>query len=158
MQKLLLSLLLVAFGFVMLSCEKSDGPDPGNQKTNEELAVEKLTGGSNITWTVANGGSVSKDGNPVTADFSGLELRLISSATSRSYSTTANSLFDQSGNWSFVGGNLDKIQFTGNQPAAGREISFSRNGDKLTLIFNIPLPNARVTALAGSYVFELVKK
>ena len=158
MQKLLLSLLLIALGIVTLSCEKSDGPDPGNQKTDEELAVEKLTGGSNITWTVANGGSVTKDGQPVTGDYSGFELRLISSATSRTYSTTANSLFDQSGNWSFVGGNYDKIQLTGNQPAAGREISFSRNGDKLTLIFNIPLPNARITALAGSYVFELVKK
>lgn len=158
MQKTLLSLLLIAFGFVMLSCEKTDGPDPIKQKTDEELATEKLTEGSSITWTVANGGSVSKDGNPVTADFSGLELRLISTATSRSYTTSASSLFDQSGSWSFVGGNFDKIQLTGNQPAAGREISFSRNGDKLTLMFNIPLPNARVAALAGSYVFELVKK
>lgn len=158
MRKPLLSLLLIAIGFVILSCEKSEGPDPNKQKTNEELAVEKLTGGSNITWTVANGGSVSKDDSPVTSDFASLEIRLISSASSRSYTSTPNSLFDQSGNWSFVGGNFDKIQLTGNQPAAGREISFSRNGDKLTLKFNIPLPNARVSALAGSYVFELVKK
>lgn len=157
MQKTLLSLLF-AFGFLLLSCEKGDGPDPIKQKSEQDLAVEKLTGGSNITWTVANGGSVSKDGNPVTADFSGLELRLISTASSRSYATTTNSLFDQSGDWSFVGGNFDKIQFSGNQPAAGKEISFSRNGDKLTLKLNIPLPNARVTALAGSYTFELVRK
>ena len=158
MQKTLLSLLLIAVGFVFLSCEKSDGPDQTKQKSEEDLAVEKLTGGSSITWTVANGGAVTKDGNPVTGDFSSLELRLISTASSRSYTTTTNSLFDLSGDWSFVGGNFDKIQFSGNQPAAGKEISFSRNGDKLTLKFNIPLPNARATALAGSHTFELVRK
>jgi len=145
-------------GILMISCGGTDDPDPTPQKTAEQLAIEKLTGGSSITWTTANGGSVSKDGNSVTADFSGFELRLTSTATSRNYTTTSNPLFDQNGTWSFVGGNFDKIQFTGSLPAAGREISFSGNGDKLTLNFNVPLPNARVTALAGSYVFELVKK
>jgi hypothetical protein len=158
MQKSVLNLLFFAFGFLLLSCGGTDNPDPSPQKTAEQLAVEQLTGGSTITWAVANGGSVSKDGNPVTVDFSNFEFRLISTAASRSYTTTSNSLFDQSGSWSFVGPNFDKIQLTGSQPAAGREISFSRNGEKLTLTFNIPLPDARVTALAGSYVFELVKK
>jgi len=83
---------------------------------------------------------------------------LISAASNRTYSTTDNLIFDRSGTWSFLGGNYDKIQLSGNQPAANKEISFSRNGDKLTLKFNIPLPNVRVNALAGSYVFELVKK
>lgn len=159
MQNQLLNLLFLCLGFLIASCGGTDSPDPSPQKTAEQVAVEQLTGGSTITWTTANGGSVSKDGNAVTADYSGFELRLVSTATNRAYTTTTpNPLFDQSGNWSFAGSNFDKIQLTGSQPAAGREISFSRNGDKLTLTFNIPMPNGRVAALAGSYVFELVKK
>lgn len=158
MQKRLLNLMMLVIGMLVFSCEKNEGPDPTDQKDAEEQALDQLTGGSNITWTVANGGSVTKDGQPVTGDYSGFELRLISSATNRTYSTTDNPIFDQSGTWSFSGENYDKIQLSGNQPAAGREISFSRNGDKLTLKFNIPLPNARVNALAGSYIFELEKK
>lgn len=158
MQKTLLYLLMFSIGMLVFSCEKSEGPGRGGEKTAEEQALEKLTGGSNITWAVANGGSVTKDGHPVTADYAGFELQLIASSTNKTYRTTANPVFDQSGTWSLVGGNYDKIQLTGNQPAAGKEISFSRHEDKLTLRFNIPLPNGRTTALAGSYVFELVRK
>lgn len=158
MQKTLLYLSLLTFGMFVFSCEKGDGPGPTGQKTAEEQALEKLTGGSNITWVVANGGSVTKDGQPATADYAGFELQLVASSTNKTYRTTANPVFDQSGTWSFIGGNYDKIQLTGNQPAAGREISFSRHDDKLTLRFNIPLPNGRTAALAGSYIFELVKK
>ena len=158
MQKRLLNLMMLVIGMLFFSCEKSEGPDPTDPKNAEDEALELLTGGSNITWTVADGGSVTKDGQSVTGDYSGFELRLISSASNRTYSATDNPIFDRSGTWSFLGGNYDKIQLMGNQPAANKEISFSRNGDKLTLKFNIPLPNVRVNALAGSYVFELVKK
>lgn len=158
MQKRLFILMMLVVGMLVLSCDKGEAPDPSDQKSIEAQAVEKLTDGSQITWIVANGGSVSKDGQSVTADYMNFELRLISTGTSRNYSTTANPIFDQSGTWSFLAGNYDKIQLSGQQPAAGKEISFSRNGNKLMLVFNIPLPNARVTALAGSYVFELVKK
>jgi len=77
----------------------------------------------------------------------------------KKYTTTSNPLFDPSGTWEFSGNNFDKINLSGAQPAAGKEISFSRTGDKLMLTFTVPFPEqARVTALAGSYVFELVKK
>lgn len=159
MHKSLIILLLCSFASIFMgACGGTDKPDPSPQKTAEQTAVEQLTGGSSITWATANGGSVSKDGNPVTADFAAFELRLISTATNRTYTTSSNSLFDQNGNWSFAGGNFDKIEFSGSKPAAGREISFSRNGEKLTLTFNIPMPGGRTTALAGAYVFELVKK
>lgn len=158
MQKPFLYLILLSMGMLIFSCGESEGPDSNGQKSAEELALEKLTGGSSITWAVANGGSVSKDGQPVTADYAEFELQLISSSANKTYRTTANSIFDQSGTWTFLGGNYDKIQLTGNQPAAGKEISFSRQEDKLILRFNIPLPNGRTTALAGAYIFELVKK
>lgn len=160
MQKSLVYLLLLAVGFFFSSCDGKDDPSPSKEKTAEELAVDALAGGSNITWTVANGGMVSKDEKPVTSDYSNFNLRLTTTATQRTYTTTPNAIFDQNGSWSFVGNNFDKIQFTGSQPAAGKEISFTRTEDRLWLRFNIPMPgpNKRVTALAGSYVFELVKK
>src|SRR5690554_546615 len=158
MHKSLVFPLLCFLGIFIVSCGGSDDPTPSPQKNPEQEALEELTGGSNITWTTANGGSVTKDGSPVMVDYSGFELRLTSTASNRTYTTTPNPVFDQSGNWSFAGGNFDKMQFTGSQPAAGREISFSRNGDKLTLNFSVPMPNGRVSALAGSYIFELVKK
>lgn len=158
MQRSLLSFLLIATASMLLSCGGDGEPTPSPQKNAQQQAVEQLAGGSTITWTVANGGAVTKDGQSLTGDFSGFELKLIDSGNGRTYATTANPLFDQNGNWNFVGESLDKILLTGKQPAAGKEISFSRNGDKLTLTFNVPVPNARVEALAGSYVFELMKK
>ena len=158
MQRSTITLLLLLASFFLSSCG-DDGQDAPAEKTQEEIALEKLTAGSRITWTVSNGGLVTKDDLPVTADYSGFELLLISRSTNRTYTTTANPLFDQSGNWSFVGGNFDKIQLTGSQPAAGKEISFTGDGETLTLIFTVPLPaNARVSALAGTYKFVLVKE
>src|SRR5690606_1113523 len=127
MKKQLLNIMMLVIGLLFFSCDESEGPDPGDSKNAEDQALELLTGGSNIIWTVANGGSVTKDGQPVTGDYSGFELRLISTASSKTYSTTENPIFDRSGTWSFLGGNYDKIQLSGNQPAANREISFSRN-------------------------------
>lgn len=158
MQKTVLVSILSCL-FFLGSCGGNDGPDNPGEKTAEQVAIESLTGGSSIIWTVANGGSVTKDGQNLTADYAGFELRLISGASNKTYTSTPNPLFDQNGSWSFAGGNYDKIQLTGAQPAAGKEISFTRTDDRLTLAFTVPMPsNARVTALAGSYLFELVKK
>lgn len=158
MQKTVLLFFLAAV-FFLGSCGGKEGPDTPGEKTPEQIAIESLTGGSSMIWTVANGGSVTKDAQNVTSDYAGFELRLITGASNKTYTSTPNSLFDQNGSWSFAGQNFDKIQMTGTQPAAGKEISFSRTDEKLILNFTVPLPsNARVTALAGSYIFELVKK
>lgn len=155
MQKSLLYLQLILLGIFLVSCG-GDDPDPAKAKTAEQIAIEALAGDTNINWTVANGGSVTKDDQPITAEYTGFELRLISNKT---YTTTANPLFDQNGSWSFAGDNFDKIILTGSLPAAGKEISFTRTTDKLRLMFTVPMPtNGKVTALAGSYVFELIKE
>ena len=156
MQKSLLYLPLILLGIFLVSCGGDDDPDPAKEKTAEQIAIEALTGGTNVNWTVANGGSVMKDDQPITAEYAEFELRLVNNKT---YTTTPNPLFDLTGSWSFVGANFDKIELAGSLPAAGKEISFTRTADKLRLMFTVPLPtNGKVTALAGSYLFELVKE
>ena len=156
MIKIFLRIVLAQlFVLHVMSCKEED---PTPQETREEVAVRELTDEGNANWVVANGGSVIQDGNNVTADFLGFEIRFVANQEKK-YTATSNSLFDPSGTWEFVGSNFDKIQLSGALPAAGKEISFSRTGDKLRLIFTVPFPEqARVTALAGSYVFELVKE
>ncbi|MEX2511791.1 MAG: hypothetical protein WD398_02700 [Cyclobacteriaceae bacterium] len=149
---------LMVVATVPFSCGDGDnGENP--QKSPEELAIESLTGesGSQV-WTVGNGGSVSKDGVSKNAEFENFELRFISNNAANSYTTSSGQLlFDSSGSFSLQGNNLDIIVLTGTQPAANKEISFTKNQDNLRLEFNVPAPqNARVTALAGFYVFDLV--
>ena len=143
---------------LLFSCGDDDG-DGGPQKTAEELATEELTGttGSQV-WAIGTSGSVSKDGSLQTAEFTEFEIRFISNNTGRSYTTKGgNLLFDTSGSWGFEGSNLDKIILSGNQPAANKEISYTKNQGNLRLEFVVPAPqNARATALAGLYVFDLV--
>ena len=160
MQRALLYIVSVfSAGVFLFSCNGNGDTDPQGEKSKEQLATEALTGGNHLVWTVANGGSVTKDGQQITADYQNFELSLISNANDNTYSSKPNPLFDLLGSWSFAGENFDKIQLTGELPAAGKEIAFTRNGDQLRLVFTVPAPsNARVNALAGSYVFELVKK
>jgi len=160
MRKIMLhTFWIFAAGVLLYACNGGGDTDPQGEKTKEQLATEALTGGSHIVWTVANGGSVSKDGQSLTADYQNFELSFVTNANNRTYSSSANPLFDRLGDWSFAGENFDKIQLSGSSPAAGREISFSREGDRLRLQFAVPMPvNARVNALAGSYIFELIKK
>lgn len=156
MIKIFLRILLAQlFVFSVMSCKDEE---PASQESPEEIAVRELTDAGNANWVVANGGSVTQDGNNVTAAFSEFEIRFVSNQE-RKYTSTSNTLVDASGTWGFSGNNFDKIQLSGMLPAAGKEISFSRTGDKLILMFTVPFPEqARVTALAGSYVFELVKE
>ncbi|MFC4873740.1 hypothetical protein [Negadavirga shengliensis] len=146
-------------GLVLLSCKDDDnGIGP---KTAEQLATESLAGpDGSQTWTVANGGTVTKDGSSETANYANFELRFIANNTGRSYTTSGGGmLFDASGNWNLEGDNFDKIILAGNQPAANKEISFTRNQDNLRLEFTISAPeNSRVMALAGYYIFDLKLK
>lgn len=154
---LLMSLLASS---VLLSCKENGGSTPEPTKTPEERAIEALTSGTSQVWTVAGGGSVSRDNLSVTSTYQSFELSLAATGTTRNYQTfNNNGLFDNNGNWSFLGTNLDKISFSGTAPAAGKEISFTQTGNDLVLRFSIVAsPGARTEALAGTYVFTLKKK
>ncbi len=155
-----LSLLAFAVIFTLVvSCKEKE--NPVTKKTPEQLATEALAGTGTAQWTVAGGGSVTRDGQNVTTTYATFELFLNAGAT-KTYSTVnAAELFDANGNWSFAGTNFDKIILTGTKPAATREISFTQTGTTLRLEFRIPAPGARVdgtASLSGNYTFNLVKK
>jgi len=154
----LFSLLILGLSLSIFSCG-GDDPAPA-LKTPEQLAVENLANDGSATWSLNNGGSVTKDGTSQTASFSGFEITFNAANENRTYSTVnSNNIFDANGNWSVTGNNLDRVVLTGNQPAAGQEIQFTRSGDNLRLNFTIPMPPAaRTTAVAGTYVMELRKK
>lgn len=152
-------LAFIAIIGLIQSCG-DDEPDPP-QKTAEELAVEALTGTGTLTWEIAGGGTVIREGSPVTDLYQNFELTLNSGSSKTYNSKNNNDLFDGSGSWSFAGSNFDKIILTGSKPVAAREISFTRTGDNLKLLFTIPVPGARINgvfAVAGSYEFNLLKK
>lgn len=155
---------LAFLAIVMIGLQScgGDDPTPDPPKTPEQLATEALTGTSGSqAWAVAGGGSVNRDGRPVTDLYASFEL-ILNSGSSKTYtSRNNNDLFDNNGNWSFAGTNFDKIQLTGTKPAASRELSFTQTGTNLTLTFTIPAPGARINgifAVAGNYTFVLIKK
>ncbi len=153
-------LKFVLFFSLLVAC-KEKGELPDTKKTPEQLATEALSGTGTAQWTVAGGGSVTRDGQNVTSTYATFEL-IFNAGTSKTYSTkNGGELFDANGNWSFAGTNFDKLILTGSKPAATREISFTQTGTTLRLDFRIPLPGARVdgtSALSGNYTFNLVKK
>lgn len=153
---------LIPFLILLLLSLQScgDDPVPPTPKTAEELALEALAGTGTKTWTLTLG-SVKKNGTDVTSTYSGFELTF-NAGTSKTYtSKNTNDLFDTNGTWNFAGANFDKIVLSGTKPAATREISFTESSGKLTLIFTIPQPGARLfgtQAVAGNYEFVLNKK
>lgn len=156
-KSLLFSLFMFTMSMAIFSC---GGDDPAPEiKTPEQLAVEQLANDGSATWTLANGGSVTKDGVAQTANFTGFEIQFNAANENRTYSTVNNNnVFDANGNWYITGNNLDRVILTGSQPAADRDIQFTRNGNNLRLNFTIPMPGARTTAVAGAYVMELRRK
>ena len=156
-----LSFLKFVLFFSLLVACKEKGELPDTKKTPEQLATEALSGTGTAQWTVAGGGSVTRDGQNVTSTYATFEL-IFNAGTSKTYSTkNGGELFDANGNWSFAGTNFDKFILAGIKPAATREISFTQTGTTLRLDFRIPLPGARVdgtSALSGNYTFNLVKK
>ncbi|AFL86209.1 hypothetical protein Belba_3721 [Belliella baltica DSM 15883] len=162
MNKLFLNLFLIsAFGLVLFGCKKKDDPAPS--KTPEELAIENLAGESSLTWTVANGGSVTRDGNSETNVYQNFEITFSANANSKTYNTiSGGEIFDSSGNWNFVTGDLSKFTLAGTRPASGPEISYTRSTNDLILTFSIVAPGADINipgaALAGNYKFSLKRK
>lgn len=138
-----------------------DKPAPTPPKTPEQLATEALTGTGTQAWGIAGGGKVTRGGSDVTDLYPTFEL-ILNSGSARTYtSRNSNDLFDPNGNWAFAGTNFDKITLTGTKPAATREMSFTQSGNGLKLVFSIPAPGARINgtfAIAGDYVFDLIKK
>lgn len=138
-----------------------DKPDPTPPKTPEQIATEALTGTGTQAWGIAGGGRVTRGGSDVTDLYSTFELILNSGSAKTYTSRNSNDLFDPNGNWAFAGTNFDKFTLTGTKPAATREMSFTQSGNGLKLVFTIPAPGARINgtfAIAGDYVFDLIKK
>ncbi len=156
-----LSIFPLILIFSLLFACKEKGETPDTKKTPEQIAIESLAGTGTAQWTVAGGGSVTRDGQNVTSTFATFEV-FLNAGASKTYSTRNSAeLFDENGTWSFAGTNFDKFILTGIKPAATREISFTQTGTTLRLDFRIPVPGARMdgtSALAGNYTFNLVKK
>jgi hypothetical protein len=142
-----LVILLLCFGF-LASCGEE-------QKTPEELAIEKLTGEIGITYTVGTTGYVKRNQVDESTFYPNLNLKL--QGTTKSYTSSgADDLFDASGNWEFVGTNFDKIRLTGSKPAAQVDISYTKNGQDIILVFSVPTPpGGRVASLTGNYEIKL---
>lgn len=155
-----LPVFAIFFSLILLQSCWNDSPEP-DQKTPEEIALEELSGEGSLTWEISGGGTVKRDGTAVTDIYQNFELTLNSSGSKSYSSKNSNELFDAAGNWTFEGDNFDKIMLSGSKPAAEREMSFTRTGDNLKLIFTISVPGARqngTSAVAGTYEFDLVKK
>ena len=147
MKKLLSIVLLFCLG-LLASC----GEDP---KTPEELALEKISGAQGFTYTLGTTGYVKRNQVDESKFYPGLSLRLV--GTTKSYTSSgAADLFDASGNWEFVGTNFDKIRLTGSKPAAQVDISYTKNGQELVLVFSVPTPpGGRLASLTGNYEIKL---
>lgn len=162
MKAIFLRLALIAIILGTFSACGGDDPAPTPPPpTAEELALEKLTGpNGSQAWGITGGGTVIRDGRPVTDLYQNFRLVLNATATRTYTSANNNDLFDTSGNWSFTDGTFTKFELTGSKPAAGREITYVQTDDDLRLDFTIPAPGARINgvfAIAGSYTFNLKK-
>jgi hypothetical protein len=146
--KKLFPILLLCLGLLFSAC----GEDP---KTPEELALEKISGAQGFTYTLGTTGYVKRNQVDESKFYTGLSLRLV--GTTKSYTSSgAADLFDASGNWEFVGTNFDKIRLTGSKPASQVDISYTKNGQELVLVFSVPTPpGGRVASLTGNYEIKL---
>jgi len=134
----------------LASCGEKEAP-----KTPEEQALEKLSGDLGFNYTLGTAGYVKRNQVDETRFYPGLSIRL--QGTTKSYTTTgATDLFESSGNWEFVGTNFDKIRLTGSKPASQVDISYTKTGKDLILVFSVPTPpGGRVASLTGNYEIKL---
>ena len=145
---------LFPFLFLCIICFASCG-EKETPKTPEELALEKLSGDLGFNYTLGTAGYVKRNQVDETRFYPGLSIRL--QGTTKSYTTTgATDLFESSGNWEFVGPNFDKIRLTGSKPASQVDISYTKTGKDLILVFSVPTPpGGRVASLTGNYEIKL---
>jgi hypothetical protein len=147
--KKLCYLLVLSVWFFTACGEKVD------PKTPEELAIEKLSGDLGTNYTLGTTGYIKRNQQNESQFYPGFSIRLI--GNSKSYTTSgAPDLFDAAGNWEFVGTNFDKIRLTGSKPASQVDISYTKNGQELVLVFSVPTPpGGRVASLTGNYEIKL---
>uniref|UniRef100_UPI0040483CD2 hypothetical protein n=3 Tax=Algoriphagus sp. TaxID=1872435 RepID=UPI0040483CD2 len=141
--------------FFLASCgEKKEEPTPP-QKTPEELALEKLSGTQGITYSLGTAGYVKRNQIDESQFYPGFNFRV--QGSNKTYTTSgAMDLFESSGNWEFVGANFDKIRLTGSKPASQVDISYTKNGQDLILVFSVPTPpGGKVASLIGNYEIKL---
>ena len=145
--KKFLPFLLLCLG-LLASCAE----DP---KTPEEQALEKLSGEVGITYTLGTTGYVKRNQVDESNFYTGFTFRI--DGANKTYTTSgAADLFEASGNWEFVGTNFDKIRLTGSKPASQVDISFTKTGQDLVLVFSVPTPpGGRVDSLTGSYEIKM---
>jgi hypothetical protein len=145
--KKFLPFLLLCLG-LLASCAE----DP---KTPEEQALEKLSGEVGITYTLGTTGYVKRNQVDESNFYTGFTFRI--DGANKTYTTSgAADLFEASGNWEFVGTNFDKIRLTGSKPASQVDISFTKTGQDLVLVFSVPTPpGGRVASLTGSYEIKM---
>ena len=148
--KKLVPILFLCFLF-FASCGEKETP-----KTPEELALEKISGTQGFTYTLGSTGYVKRNQVDESSLYPGLSIQL--QGTTKSYTTSgAPDLFEGSGNWEFVGTNFDKIRLTGSKPASQVDISYTKNGQELILVFSVPTPpGGRVASLTGNYEIKLI--
>jgi hypothetical protein len=145
-------LILLLFTFCS---EKIEEPPAPPEKTPQELAVEKLAGTQGITYVMGASDYVKRNSVDESQLYSGFSFRL--QGSNKSYTTSgASDLFDAAGNWDFVGTNFDKIRLTGSKPASQVDISYTKNGQAIVLLFSVPTPpGGRIMSLTGSYEIKL---
>ena len=145
--KKFLPFLLLCLG-LLASCAE----DP---KTPEEQALEKLSGEVGITYTLGTTGYVKRNQVDESNFYTGFTFRI--DGANKTYTTSgAAYLFEASGNWEFVGTNFDKIRLAGSKPASQVDISFTKTGQDLVLVFSVPTPpGGRVASLTGSYEIKM---
>lgn len=148
------SFLVVSFVW-LVSCGEEVKPQTSQVPSIEKLALEKLAGTSGITYSLGNNGYIKRNQADESRFYTNFNLRFIGS--SKSYTSTgASDLFESSGTWEFVGSNFDKIKLSGSKPASQVDISYTKNGQDLVLVFSVPSPPVgRVTALAGNYEIKV---
>jgi len=130
------SLLLVA------SCKKSNDPSPS------DITSQQLT---SATWKVS---TVRVDGTDQTALFSTMTLKF----TATGYITTnGGAVWPANGTWAFVHENATTIKRDDGVEVTLTDVSEA--GFKMTLIWSkMTLGSGRVSSLAGTHVFSMVKQ
>jgi|LauGreDrversion4_2_1035121.scaffolds.fasta_scaffold1622691_1 hypothetical protein len=154
MKKLFTLVVLILLTFTSCSEKKEEPPAPP-QKTLEEVAIEKLAGAQGTTYVLGPSDYIKRNLVDESQFYQGFSFRL--QGANKTYTTSgASDLFEEAGSWEFVGTNFDKIRLTGSKPASKVDISYTKNGQELVLVFSIPTPSGgRVASLTGSYEIKL---
>jgi len=158
--KFYLKPILSVFALAILLGYAGCGPDGGDETSEEEVQLGKLSG----TWKVgANGdvklGAVSKKGEY--SDFT-LILTGTPGATSYGYTTSGRpplSPWPAAGTWNF-GTDVTKDAVRDKGTNGQLEMNYIVNGDNLEISFNYQGGGepARTSEVKGSWVFNLTKQ